>query len=151
MDDVDTSEKWNRFNNSFYFDEDCNLVYDCFMDRYSDRFQIEVREIYEHILNNHSGRKPAPTVKQHYTDAPAQHAQAAKTINSKAAGRLLAAGVVYNGNVEGFHNTAEQLGGDAPAGYDQIMNDQTKGTVIAAASMGQRCSADRVQARQFRG
>ena len=33
-----------------------------------------------------------------------------KTINSKSAGRLLAAGGVYNGNVEGFRKTAEQLG-----------------------------------------
>lgn len=48
---------------------------------------------------------------------------------------LLAAGGVYNSNIEGFHNTAQQLGGDAPAGYDQIMNDQTKGSIIAAASI----------------
>ena len=34
-----------------------------------------------------------------------------QTINSKAAGRLLAAGGVYNGNIEGFRKTAEQLGG----------------------------------------
>ncbi|HFR4564514.1 TPA: hypothetical protein ACHWLI_002701, partial [Enterobacter sichuanensis] len=58
-----------------------------------------------------------------------------KTINSKSAGRLLAAGGVYNGNVEGFRKTAEQLGGDAVKGYDQVLNEQTAGTAIAAASI----------------
>ena len=65
--------------------------------------------------------------------APVQHAQAAKTINSKAAGRLLAAGGIYNGNIEGFHQTAQQLGGDAPAGYNQVMDN--KGLIIAGASV----------------
>ncbi|MFP2239686.1 hypothetical protein ACLEUK_12300 [Pseudescherichia vulneris] len=132
---IDNREDWSRFNNPFYFDENSNLIYDCFMDRYSDRFKIEVRELYEYILNDHQGRKPAPTVKHHFADAPVQHAQAANTINSKAAGRLLAAGGIYNGNIEDFHKTAEQLGGDTPAGYDQVMNDQTKGSIIAAASV----------------
>lgn len=67
------------------------------------------------------------------TAAPTQHAQAAKTINSKTAGRLLAAGGIYNGNIEGFHQTAQQLGGDAPAGYNQVMDN--KGMIIAATSV----------------
>ena len=58
-----------------------------------------------------------------------------KTLNSKAVGRLLAAGGVYNGNIEGFRETAEKLGGDAIKGYDQILNEQTTGTAIAAASI----------------
>lgn len=65
--------------------------------------------------------------------APVQHAQSAKTINSKAAGRLLAAGGIYNGNPEGFRKTAEQLGGDAPAGYGQVMDN--KGLLITGASI----------------
>lgn len=65
--------------------------------------------------------------------APIQHAQATKTINSKAAGRLLAAGGIYNGNIEGFRKTAEQLGGDAPAGYEQVMDN--KGLLITSASV----------------
>lgn len=65
--------------------------------------------------------------------APIQHAQAAKTINSKAAGRLLAAGGIYNGNIEGFRKTAEQVGGDAPAGYEQVMDN--KGLLITGASV----------------
>ncbi len=129
---VDTKEKWDHFRNPFYFDDDSNLVYDCFMDTYSESFQQEVRRIYEYSLNEHQGRKPSPTVKQHYSDAPIQYAQAGKTINSKAAGRLLAAGGIYNGNVEEFHQTAQQLGGDAPAGYDQVMDN--KGLLITAAS-----------------
>ncbi|EBF8030475.1 HNH endonuclease [Salmonella enterica] len=66
---------------------------------------------------------------------PAQHAQSTKTINSKAAGRLLAAGGLYNGNVEGFRHTAEQLGGEAVEGYDQVLNETTSGMLVAAASL----------------
>ncbi|MGR5944815.1 hypothetical protein [Enterobacter sp. C4G1] len=130
---VNTGEKWDKYCNPFSFDDDSNLVYDCFMDTYGESFPQEVRRIYEYVLNEHQGRKPAPTVKQHYSDAPLQHAQAAKTINNKAAGRLLAAGGIYNGNIEGFHETAQQLGGDAPAGYDQVMDN--KGLIIAGASV----------------
>ncbi|WP_395677431.1 HNH endonuclease signature motif containing protein, partial [Enterobacter sp.] len=56
-------------------------------------------------------------------------------INSKAAGWLLAAGGIYNGNVEDFRKTADQLGGDAVKGYDQALNEQTAGAAIAAASI----------------
>ncbi|WP_250111428.1 hypothetical protein, partial [Escherichia coli] len=56
-----------------------------------------------------------------------------KTLNSKAVGRLLAAGGIYNGNIEGFRETADKLGGDAPAGYDQFMDN--KGLLIAGASI----------------
>ncbi|WP_148251245.1 DUF6883 domain-containing protein [Raoultella terrigena] len=129
---INTKEKWEHFRNPFYFDDDSNLIYDCFMDTYSEGFQQAVRQIYEYSLNEHQGRKPPPTIKHHYSDAPIQHAQAGKTINSKAAGRLLAAGGIYNGNIEGFHQAAEQLGGDAPAGYDQVMDN--KGLLITAAS-----------------
>ncbi|WP_368528322.1 DUF6883 domain-containing protein [Enterobacter cloacae] len=130
---VDTGEKWDRFRNPFSFDGEGNLVYDCFMDTYGESFPQVVHQIYEHALNEHKGRKPPPTVKEHYSDAPIQHAQATKTINNKAAGRLLAAGGIYNGNIEGFHKTVQQLGGDAPAGYDQVMDN--KGLIIAGASV----------------
>lgn len=52
-----------------------------------------------------------------------------------AAGRLLAAGGVYNNNVDAFRETAERLGGDALKGYEQVLNEQTAGAVMAAASM----------------
>ncbi|TSJ59691.1 type VI secretion system tube protein Hcp [Atlantibacter subterranea] len=58
-----------------------------------------------------------------------------RTLNSKGVGRLLAAGGIYNGNIEGYRKTAKQLGGDAPAGYDQVMNDQVKGGIIAGVSL----------------
>lgn len=48
---------------------------------------------------------------------------------------MLAAGGIYNGNIEGFRKTAEQLGGDAVQGYDQVLNEKTAGTAIAAASI----------------
>lgn len=132
---IDESEQWDYFKHPFYFDENGDLVYDCFMKHWHSWFEMEVREAYEKCLNDHQGRKPAPTQKIHYSDAPTQHAQSAKTINSKAAGRLLAAGGVYNGNIEGFRKTAEQLGGEVVQGYDQVLNEQTAGTVIAVASI----------------
>lgn len=139
---VDTQEKWDHFRNPFYFDDDSNLIYDCFMDTYSEGFQQAVRQIYEYSLSEHQGRKPSPTIKHHYSDVPILHAQAGKTINSKAAGRLLAAGGIYNGNVEGFHQTAQQLGGDAPAGYDQVMDN--KGLLITAASVAAGLAMGRI-------
>lgn len=132
---IDTTEKWDYFKHPFYFDEKGDLVYDCFMEHWHSWFEMEVKEAYEKCLNDHQGRKPAPTQKIHYSDAPIQHAQSAKTINSKAAGRLLAAGGVYNGNIEGFRKTAKQLGGEAIQGYDQVLNEQTAGTAIAASSI----------------
>lgn len=132
---IDTTEKWDYFKHPFYFDEKGDLVYDCFMEHWHSWFEMEVKEAYEKCLNDHQGRKPAPTQKIHYSDAPIQHAQSAKTINSKAAGRLLAAGGVYNGNIEGFRKTAEQLGGEAIQGYDQVLNKKTAGIAIAASSI----------------
>lgn len=132
---IDETEKWNHFNNPFYFDENGNLIYDCFMCHWNEWFEIEVRKAYEKCLNNHQGRKPVPTQKLHYSDALIQQAQSARIINSKAAGRLLAAGGVYNGNIEGFRKTAEQLGADAIDGYNQVFNEKTAGMAIAAASI----------------
>lgn len=42
---VDTWEKWDRFRNSFSFDGEGNLVYDCFMDTYGESFPQVVRQI----------------------------------------------------------------------------------------------------------
>lgn len=80
------------------------------------------------------GGKPRPTalpLRQAQIKQPAS----LKTINSKAAGRLLAAGGIYNGNPEGFRQAAEQLGGELYAGYNQMMSDQVKGLLIAGASV----------------
>lgn len=112
------------------------------MDTYSETFQHEVRRIYAYSLNEHQGIKPSPTVKQHYSDAAIPHVQAGKTINSKAAGRLLAAGGIYNGNIEGFNQTAQQLGGDVLAGYDQVMDN--KGLLITVASVAAGLAMGRI-------
>lgn len=58
-----------------------------------------------------------------------------QTLNSAGVGRLLAAGGIYNGNIEGFRDTAEKLGGDAVKGYDQVLNEKTVSTAIIAASI----------------
>ncbi|MCX8971902.1 type VI secretion system tube protein Hcp, partial [Citrobacter portucalensis] len=58
-----------------------------------------------------------------------------KMLNSKGVGRLLAAGGIYNGNIDGFRETAEKLGGDAIKGYDQVLNEKTTGALLAASSI----------------
>lgn len=35
---VNTGEKWDKYCNPFSFDDDSNLVYDCFMDTYGESF-----------------------------------------------------------------------------------------------------------------
>jgi aromatic ring-cleaving dioxygenase len=87
---IDNREDWICFHNTFYFDENSNLIYDCFMDHYSDRFRLEIRDLYEYILNAHHGRKPAPTIKQHYADR--RTGQNHQWLSCRAAG------VIYNRN-----------------------------------------------------
>ncbi|MDR7342935.1 hypothetical protein J2X14_001339 [Pantoea alhagi] len=80
------------------------------------------------------GGKPRPTalpLRQAQINQPAS----LKTINSKAAGRLLAAGGMYNGNPEGFADTARKLGGDATKGFDQVLNEQTMGSLTALSAL----------------
>ena len=84
--------------------------------------------------DSNRGGKPRPTASP-ASSVEIKKRASLKVINSKAAGRLLAAGGIYNGNSEGFRQTAEQLGGDALAGYYQMMNDQTKGLIIAGVSV----------------
>lgn len=75
-----------------------------------------------------------------------------KTLNSKGVGRLLAAGGIYNGNIDGFRETAEKLGGDAPAGYEQVLNEKTIGLGIIAASLLFSRNASKIQNfNRFRG
>lgn len=128
---LDSNEPWDNAVNPFHINIDGELVFEC-----ADPFCWVISEFqraYQLAINNQNGKKPAPTEKFRPSGEPLQHAQAAKTINSKAAGRLLAAGGIYNGNIEGFRKTAEQLGGDAPAGYAQVMDN--KGLIIAGASI----------------
>ncbi len=128
---VGTDEYWDDTVNPFHINAAGELVFDgvdpfCWV-------VSDFQRAYQLAISNQNGRKPAATEKFRPSGEPVQHAQAAKTINSKAAGRLLAAGGIYNGNIEGFHETAQQLGGDAPAGYDQVMDN--KGLLIAGASV----------------
>ncbi|WP_431022125.1 colicin D domain-containing protein [Erwinia rhapontici] len=132
---IDTSERWDPFHHPFYFDADSNLVYGGSRDLRDSPFEQAVRRAYEECLKRHHGKKPAPTLKKHYIGDSGQQAPPGKMLNSKAAGRLLAAGGVYNGNVAGFRKTAEQLGGHAVMGYDQVLNEKTSGSMIAAAAV----------------
>lgn len=91
-------------------------------------------------LISHQLKSPVYYVR---SSVPLQHAQSAKTINSKAAGRILAAGGIYNGNIEGFKKTAEDLGGEAPDGYNQVMDN--KGLLIAGASVAAGLTMGKMQ------
>ncbi|MCX8967056.1 HNH endonuclease [Erwinia psidii] len=130
---LDTDEHWDDTVNPFHINTDGELIFDgvdpfCWV-------ISDFQRAYRIAINNQNGRKPAATEKFRPSGEPAQHAQAGKTINSKAAGRLLAAGGIYNGNIEGFRQTAEQLGGDAVKGYDGVLNETTSGLMVAAASL----------------
>ncbi|CNB12206.1 hypothetical protein [Yersinia similis] len=85
-----------------------------------------------------TGGKPRPTkspIKVRTSTPAPLNPKAFPPINSKAAGRLLAAGGVYNQNPEMFADTAKKLGGDAAKGFDQVLNEQTAGTMMAAAAI----------------
>jgi len=130
---IDADEHWDNTINPFFIDKHGELIFDS-----HDSFCWELSDFscaYQRTISNRNGKKADPTVKLQSFGEPVQHAQSTKTINSKAAGRLLAAGGIYNGNIEGFRQTAQQLGGDAPVGYDQVMNDQNKGFLIVGTSI----------------
>lgn len=130
---VDTSRRWSSDRNPFYIDDNGDLIFTPTASSRHSWFKGEITSAYRYAIADRQGRKPAPTQRMHYDYYEPTIAPSGKTLNSKAVGRLLAAGGVYNGNIEGFHEIAQQLGGDAPAGYDQIMNN--KGLIIAGASV----------------
>lgn len=51
------------------------------------------------------------------------------------AGRLLAAGGIYHQNPERYAETAHKLGGAAAEGFDEVLNEQTLGSLVALSSM----------------
>ncbi|SUG57613.1 putative transmembrane protein [Salmonella enterica subsp. diarizonae] len=130
---VDTSRRWSSDRNPFYIDDNGDLIFTPTASSWHAWYKDEIASAYQHAIADRQGRKPAPTQRIHHDYYGPTTAPSEKTLNSKAVGRLLAASGVYNGNIEGFHETAQQLGGDAPAGYDQVMNN--KGLIIAGASV----------------
>lgn len=130
---VDTSCRWSSDRNPFYIDDNGDLIFTPITSSWQAWYKNTIISAYRHAIADRQGRKPAPTQRIHYDYYGPTTAPAGKTLNSKAVGRLLAAGGVYNSNSEGFHEIAQQLGGDAPAGYDQIMNN--KGLIIAGTSV----------------
>ena len=130
---VDTSRRWSSDRNPFYIDNNGELIFTPTSSSWHAWYKDEILSAYRHVIADWQGRKPAPTQRMHYDYYAPTTAPSEKTLNSKAVGRLLAAGGIYNGNITGFHETALQLGGDAPAGYEQVMNN--KGLFIASASV----------------
>ncbi|MGC6097849.1 DUF6883 domain-containing protein [Enterobacter quasiroggenkampii] len=130
---VDTSRRWSSDRNPFYIDNNGELIFTPTSSSWHAWYKDEILSAYRHVIADRQGRKPAPTQRMHYDYYAPTTAPSEKTLNNKVVGRLLAAGGIYNGNITGFHETALQLGGDAPAGYEQVMNN--KGLIIASASV----------------
>lgn len=130
---VDTSRRWSSDRNPFYIDNNGELIFTPTSSSWHAWYKDEILSAYRHVIADRQGRKPAPTQRMHYDYYAPTSAPSEKTLNSKAVGRLLAAGGIYNGDITGFHETALQLGGDSPAGYEQVMNN--KGLIIASASV----------------
>ena len=137
---IDDDEMWSSTRFSFYINRAGRLVssgeFNFFAlngsNRIIDHYEQAIRRRGEHS-------RPLPTSKpaEYYT--PPQHAQAAKKqlsmLNSKAVGRLLAAGGIYNQNPEMFADTAKKLGGGAAEGFGQVLNEQTAGSLVALSSV----------------
>ncbi|MCA2025022.1 HNH endonuclease [Enterobacter sp. K16B] len=137
---VDRREHWCWSRNPFYFDKNGEIVYESFMPGpWESSFRDAVMSAYREVVERNRGIKPRPTQKIQYgvpgNIEPEEHTQSTKTLNDKNVGRLLAAGGVYNGNIEGFKKTAEQLGGEALEGYKGVMTDTNIGIGIATASI----------------
>ncbi|HHP7423711.1 TPA: DUF6883 domain-containing protein [Enterobacter roggenkampii] len=130
---VDTSRRWSSDRNPFYIDNNGELIFTPTSSSWHAWYKDEILSAYRHVIADRQGWKPAPTQRMHYDYYAPTSAPSEKTLNSKSVGRLLAAGGIYNGNITGFHETALQLGGDSPAGYEQVMNN--KGLIIASASV----------------
>ncbi|URQ59793.1 hypothetical protein LQ939_13595 [Pantoea alhagi] len=133
----------------FYIDEHGELICRSPLAFKFDGARDIIREYKRSVARrdySRKGGKPRPTV------LPARQAKVTQSaqlniINSKAAGRLLAAGGMYNGNPEGFRQTAEQLGGDALAGYQQMMSAEVKGLLITGASVAAGLTMGRLHVR----
>ncbi|HAV9731150.1 TPA: HNH endonuclease [Escherichia coli] len=130
---VDHGKRWDRFRNPFHIDEDGELVFSPTSSSWHSWFEDEIKSAYRNAIADRHGQKPAPTQRIHHDYY--EPTQAGKTLNSANVGRLLAAGGVYNGNIEGFRQTAMQLGGDAVKGYEDVLNETTSGMMVAAASL----------------
>ncbi|VEI72387.1 HNH endonuclease signature motif containing protein [Serratia rubidaea] len=137
---IDDDEMWSSTRFAFYINGAGRLVSSGEFNFFALNGSNRIIDYYEQAIRRRGERsRPLPTSKpaEYYT--PPQHAQAAKkllsTLNSKAVGRLLAAGGIYNQNVEGFAQTAKQLGGDAAEGFTQVANPQSIGSLVALSSI----------------
>lgn len=106
---LDTDEYWDDSVNPFYINSAGELVFDS-VDPFCWGIS-DFQRAYQIAINCQNGRKPTATEKFRPSDEPVQHAQAAKTINSKAAGRLLAAGGNLQRQHRGIQTDSRAVGG----------------------------------------
>ncbi|QKJ87657.1 HNH endonuclease [Paramixta manurensis] len=131
----------NRFSsgNLFYIDDQGQLI--C-RDPLAFRFSGAERIIKAYNLSvsrrdyTHNHGRPRPTVRPPgLCLTPPKNKASKGTINSRAAGRLLAAGGIYHQNPQMFADTARKLGGEAAEGFEQVLNPQTVGSLVALSSI----------------
>ncbi|MDR7342241.1 hypothetical protein J2X14_000629 [Pantoea alhagi] len=136
--DVVMLEKFNFSpGDLFYIDNHGELI--C-RDRLAFKFDGAQRIIraYKHAVARRDysqrGGKPRPTVMPSQRIRKKQPS-ALSIIDSKMAGRLLAAGALYHQHPEMFAETARKLGDKAAQGFEQVLNEQTAGTLVAFSSL----------------
>lgn len=132
---IDTKSLWNPLDFAFYINHQGCLVSNSGYSAFKLDGANRIIRYYEQAITSRRGQeRPAATVRP-LPQQPQKAKQQLHTLNSKAVGRLLAAGGIYNQNVEGFAETAKQLGGEAADGFSQVANPQSIGSLIALSSI----------------
>ncbi|SQJ20410.1 Uncharacterised protein [Serratia rubidaea] len=132
---IDTKSLWNPLDFAFYINHQGFLVSNSGYSAFKLDGANRIIRYYEQAITSRRGQeRPAATVRP-LPQQPQKAKQQLHTLNSKAVGRLLAAGGIYNQNVEGFAETAKQLGGEAADGFSQVANPQSIGSLIALSSI----------------
>ncbi|MDK1703409.1 HNH endonuclease signature motif containing protein [Serratia rubidaea] len=132
---IDTKSLWNPLDFAFYINHQGCLVSNSGYSAFKLDGANRIIRYYEQAITSRRGQeRPAATVRP-LPPQPQKAKQQLHTLNSKAVGRLLAAGGIYNQNVKGYAETAKQLGGEAADGFSQVANPQSIGSLIALSSI----------------
>lgn len=108
---------------------------------FEDNGYLHIIEAYNDAVRSrhYTNGSPRATQRGYIASGPVQHAQSAKkqltTLNNANVGRLLAAGGIYNQNPEMFAETARKLGVEASDGFEQVLNEQSAGSLVALGSL----------------
>ncbi|MEB7587092.1 HNH endonuclease [Serratia rubidaea] len=132
---IDTKSLWNPLDFAFYINHQGFLVSNSGYSAFKLDGANRIIHYYEQAVASRRGQSRPPATVRPLPQQPQTANKPLHTLNSKAVGRLLAAGGIYNQNVEGFAETAKQLGGEAADGFNQVANSQSIGSLIALSSI----------------